>query len=66
MHMYMGTWQGLEAQDMKICLQGVPGIKGDRGEPGQRGHDGNPVSLCPHGHTCAKTPSLSVFSYVQG
>lgn len=40
-------------QDMPFCLQGVPGIKGDRGEPGQRGLDGSPVSLC-HRPPCAR------------
>lgn len=37
---------------MPFCLQGVPGIKGDRGEPGQRGLDGSPVSLCHRSPMC--------------
>lgn len=50
------------AQGMTLCLQGEPGIKGDRGEPGQRGQNGIPVSPCPTGHGCTSTRLSLVLS----
>lgn len=51
------------AQGRMLCLQGVPGIKGDAGEPGKRGQDGNPVSSCPIGHTSENMALTCVVIY---
>lgn len=45
-----GMVAGSRGLGIALCLQGMPGTKGEQGDPGQRGHNGIPVSPGPLGH----------------